>query len=107
MVVDPVKTPDMKNLSGAAADRSIKRHELTHWLRFKKGKMKHVGKPTIRGVATTVREEFAAHRGQMSRLPKTVPWHRKVLGIVAGTKASTQAAYPKGILKTLLTRGKR
>ena len=104
MLLSPDKIPDMPNASGKDLTRSLRRHELTHYIRAQKGKMKHIGAPTVKGVLHSYREEIAGHRGMVSRL--NVPRSAKIMGIVKGTQASVKTLYPKGILKTIIRKGK-
>jgi len=104
LLTSPMKIPDMPNASGKDLARSLKRHELTHYIRSQKGKLDHIGKPSIKGVLHSVREEVAAYRGQTSRL--NVPRTAKLKGTAVGVIGSVKALYPKGVLKTIIRKGK-
>lgn len=76
-------------------------HELTHWLRAKKGKFKRVGKPGVRGVLSTGREELAAHVRSLKRLPPALK-AELAFGIPGGVMFSTRHAYGKPLRKALM-----
>jgi hypothetical protein len=98
---------DMPFMKGPEIERVLKRHELVHYMRHKRGQLPDdLGKPGIKGVATVFREEIAAHRASIKRAPKTVPTSAKVMSVVKGTMASAKEIYPQGILKAILRKGK-
>jgi hypothetical protein len=75
-----------------AAKKALRRHEMTHWMRGQRGKMKRYGQPGLRGVATTLREEVAAH---ISSLKGQAPAQQQQLaqGVIPGTMQSSRTAY--------------
>lgn len=82
--------------------RSTRAHELTHWLRAKRGKFKRMGKPGVRGVLSTGREELAAHVRALKRLPPALKAELAV-SVPSGVMFSTRHAYPgKSLRKALM-----
>lgn len=88
-------------------ERAIFRHELTHYLRDKRGKLTNIGKPSLTGVLSTLREEFIAG---IKALPKKFEGGIVVPDSLKGTNGftsaieSTKHLYPRGILRAILTR---
>jgi hypothetical protein len=83
--------------------RSYRRHELTHWKRGQKGKLKGVGEPGVRNVLRTAREELVANvQGAKSLLRAGVP--AGAIGRNAGSTfvGSMRGAYPGGLSKAML-----
>jgi hypothetical protein len=78
----------------------IKDHELTHYLRDRKGKMNRLGDRGILGVVSTMREELIAYKRSIKGLK--IPLKNKVKGILGGTLESTRLLYPQGILKAIM-----
>jgi len=78
----------------------VKDHELTHYIRDKKGKMNRLGDRGILGVGSTMREELIAHTRSVKNLK--IPFKNKAKGILGGTLESTRLLYPQGILKGIL-----
>jgi len=99
-----VPAKDQGYVKGKDIDRLFRRHELTHYLRYKQGKAVHVGKPHLKGIIHTAIEEIAAHHAGLKRL--NAPKFNKIMGIIMNTYHSTKYMYPKGIVRTLFTKGK-
>ena len=98
---------DAPFMTGPEMARALKRHELTHYIRHKKGLLPDdLGKLGPKGVATVFREELAAHRAMVKRVPKTVPLQAKLMAVINGTMASAREIYPQGIVKAILRKGK-
>lgn len=78
---------------GDSAYRNIRRHELTHWLRAKRGKLEGTGKPGLRNVLRTAREEAIAQISGLKAVKD--PAHRALLakGFAPGVVGSVQHAY--------------
>jgi len=91
---------------GDEARRAIKRHELTHYMRGKRGKMARLGKPGLRGLGVTAREELAAHL--VPALRTKSPEIQKALakGVLPGTLQSVRTAYPGQRLRDVAMGGK-
>tara|TARA_B100000131_G_scaffold132800_1_gene129389 strand:- start:5229 stop:5801 length:573 start_codon:yes stop_codon:yes gene_type:complete len=79
---------------GQAAYNTMRRHEMTHWLRDRRGKMKGVGEPGLRNVLRSAREEMAAHLSQ-TRTRGLTGVQREALGklVGPGTIGSVKANY--------------
>jgi hypothetical protein len=92
---------DQRYATGKQMEKAIMRHELTHAIRYKKGKFKNVGKPTLAGVLATTREELIGHRQMVKAIPRA-PLSAKIRGTLVGTKESVKQLYPKGVLKALM-----
>ena len=90
---------------GDATYRAIKQHELTHYLRGKKGKMIRYGKPGLRGLGTTAREELAAHLTAAGRAKSPQIQQALARGVVPGTVQSVRAAYPRQRLRDVAMGG--
>lgn len=101
---DFVGNPEKLEEAAQAAYKSSRRHELTHYLRSKKGKMARYGKPGVRGVLTTGREELAAYVQGAKPFKKVSPKaHQEVIaGIPSGVVGSVRTAYPEGVGKALM-----
>ena len=78
----------------------VKDHELTHYIRDRKGKMNRLGDRGVLGVGSTMREELVAHKRSAKNLK--IPLKNKVKGILGGTLESTRQLYPQGILKAMI-----
>jgi hypothetical protein len=84
------------------AYRSSRRHELTHWLRHKRGKLPTNPQVGLRGVGRTAMEEAIAYRQGLKRL-KTWPGRLgAAAGIPGGIISSIRHVYPQGVVKALL-----
>lgn len=83
---------EMHGERGEEAYKAVRRHEMAHWMRAKRGNMSRMGKPGIRGVGSTLREELVGH---VSALKGRSPEVTQALaqGIIPGAVRSTQAAY--------------
>ena len=90
---------------GDDAYRTIKQHELVHYMRAKKGKLARVGKPGIRGLASTAREELIAHAYPALRTKSPLTQQALARGIIPGTIASVRSAYPGQSLKSVAAGG--
>ena len=110
---DVVFVPSKKALSEAGIPdknidpmyRAYRRHELAHWSRARKGKMKGYGEPGLRNVLRSVREEVVGYGSMGKHLPKDMERDlaKKFLPI---TTASVQQAYaPKGGVKKAILGG--
>lgn len=62
--------PRLSDVEAKALSRAKLRHELTHALRDRAGKMERYGKPGVRGVLTTMREEALAYGKELGSLDK-------------------------------------
>jgi hypothetical protein len=77
---------------GREGYRAVKRHELTHYMRGKRGKMKRVGTPGLRGLGATAREELVAHISAMRG--RSDPAQLALAkGLVPGVVGSVRHAY--------------
>lgn len=78
---------------GKAGYKAITQHELTHYLRGKRGKMKRFGTQGLRGLGATAREELIAHLAPVVRARD--PGVQKALsaGVLPGVVASVRHAY--------------
>jgi len=76
------------------AYKAVKQHELTHYLRGRRGKMARVGTPGLRGLASTAREELAAHLVPAMRAKSPEIQQALSKGVLPGTIQSVRAAYP-------------
>ena len=86
-----------------AAYNITRRHEMTHWLRERRGKMKGIGQPGLMNVGRTIREELAGHlSGIRARGTAGVPFRDKAMSVLVGVPASLKAAYPRGVLRAVL-----
>lgn len=100
---DFVGDPEGLRTASDAAYKSSRKHELTHYLRGKKGKMDRYGKPGVRGVLTTGREEVAAHLQGLKPYKRSEKMMSQASqGVIPGVVGSVQSAYPQGIRKALL-----
>jgi hypothetical protein len=98
-------SPQFPSFEENAASRGLRRHELTHWLRDRKGKMTGVGKPGFGNVLRTAREEAVAYGGELKSLRRAGAPHMQPLSVMTIPKrflGSMKAAYPKGILRAAL-----
>lgn len=88
-----------------AVYNATRRHEMTHWLRGKRGLMRGLGEPGLMNVARTAREELAAQlSGLKARGMKEVPLIDKLKSLWVGVPGSVRAAYPQGVMKAVLRR---
>jgi hypothetical protein len=92
--------PNTKLLSPNQQAKVVRDHELTHYIRDRKGKMNRLGDKGILGVGSTMREELIAHKRSTKSI--SIPLKNKVKGILGGTLESTRLLYPQGILKAIL-----
>jgi len=92
--------------NSGAARKAVKQHELTHYIRGRRGKMKRVGTPGLRGLGATAREEIAAYLTPALRAKS--PEMQKALskGILPGTVQSVRSAYPGQRLRDVAMGGK-
>lgn len=93
-------TRPLKGTFGKEHERNLMRHELTHYIRSKKGKTKGVGESGLKNVLRTIREEAIAYKKGFDAF-KYRSIDEKLLPIVRGIIGSTKAAYPKGILRAI------
>ena len=90
---------------GDEAYKATRRHELTHYMRGKRGKMARVGTPGLRGLGTTAREELIAHVSALKG--RSIPVQQGLArGIAPGTLASMRSAYPGQKLRNVAMGGK-
>lgn len=80
-------------------------HEMTHYMRGQRGKMKNVGKPGLVGIASTMREELAANKRSLKALPPEMRKNVKLRGIIGPSWASVRAAYPGQKMKDVAMGG--
>lgn len=92
--------PSTKLLTPRQQAKVVKDHELTHYIRDRKGKMNRLGDKGILGVGSTMREELIAHKRSTKSIK--IPLKNKLKGILGGTLESTRLLYPEGILKGIL-----
>jgi hypothetical protein len=89
---------------GGEAYKAVKRHELTHYLRGKRGKMERVGTPGLRGLGATAREELIAHfeamRGRSPGVQKAL-----AQSFVPGVVGSVRHAYQNRPLRQVAMGG--
>lgn len=104
-----------KGLLSDATYQSMRRHELTHYMRGRKGKLEGIGKPGLRNLARTAREEGIAYHQGLKPVRKALesgafePALKKRLE--AGTGAalgqnfmhSMNHAYPAGLRRAALS----
>jgi hypothetical protein len=98
------------------AHEGARRHELTHYLRDKAGKLPPTDKPGFRNTLRLLREEGIAHFEGLKPVEKLGPDYlrRASANVVPGTLASTRSAYGpirrammSGTLKPLLPLAER
>jgi hypothetical protein len=93
---------------GKAAYRALRRHEMTHWARDKKGKMKGIGEGGLGNVLRTAREEVVAYGSQDKALRRGgAGLGTRVKAVLRTPKlflGSMRTAYPKGVLRAALRR---
>ena len=96
---DYIGKPELVERAGNAAYQSSRRHELTHYLRQKKGKMARYGKPGVRGLLSTGREEAIAYSKGLSPLKRISEksYVEGMKGVIPGTIGSVRQAYPQGL----------
>jgi hypothetical protein len=85
--------------------RATRRHEIAHWSRARKGKMKGYGEPGLRNVLRSAREEMIAYGSMGKRLPEEMErnWAKEFF---PATAASVQQAYaPTGGVKKAILGG--
>lgn len=83
---------------GPIAGKVVRRHEMTHWLRGRQGKLEGFGEPGLPNVLRTAREELAAHLSSLRT--KGLSHARRgnlILGTPKGVIGSVKAAYPGGV----------
>tara|TARA_Y100000034_G_C6905241_1_gene419815 strand:+ start:2302 stop:2880 length:579 start_codon:yes stop_codon:yes gene_type:complete len=109
--------PSKKNLASSpyvgpdaadAAYNQLRRHEMTHWLRWKKGKKGMEISPGVRGVVRNAREEFAASVSQV-KTRGLHPAQQKLMAsqVIPSTVASVKGNYAhQGGVKKALMGGK-
>lgn len=97
---DSFKFGPNSKISGKQAADILRKHEMTHYLRDKKGLLNNVGKKNIRGIFSTIREEGAAQFRSMKGLKMSKA--KKAGSAVAGVIGSLKYLYPKDIIKSLL-----
>ena len=101
---DFIGDPEKVEQAAQSAYQSSRRHELTHYLRGKKGKMERYGKPGVRGVLSTGREELAAYGQGLKPFKKMGPKAvaQGAMGVPGGVMGSIRTAYPEGIRKAMM-----
>ncbi len=103
---DYVNNPELLDAASRAAQGMTRKHELTHYLRSKAGKMEGYGKPGALNVLRTAREELAGHRTGLRAFSKmdAKTQGEAAKGVVPGTMASLRQAYPQGLWNAVLGR---
>lgn len=88
---------------GAQAYKALRRHEMTHWMRDRRGLFGGVGKPGLRNVLRTAREEGAAYLSQRKALRNAPQIRRQSLvRLPKDFLTSMRAAYPAGVGKAVM-----
>lgn len=107
-------TSAQKDLLADAQYKSNRRHELTHYIRGKAGKMEGVGQPGFRNLLRTAREEGAAYKEGVKPFRKVIesgafsPTEMRQLEANTGAHAgkgfvsSVRHAYPEGLRRAAL-----
>ncbi len=96
--------PELIEQAANALQKNTRRHELTHYLRGKAGKMEGVGQPGIRNVLRTGREELIAYTKGVDAFDKMGPQYvsQAAKGVIPGAVASVREAYPQGVAHAAL-----
>lgn len=96
--------PELIDQAANALQKNTRRHELTHYLRGKAGKMEGVGQPGLRNVLRTGREELIAYTKGVDAFDKMGPQYvsQAAKGVIPGAVASVREAYPQGVAHAAL-----